>query len=119
MDYIDYKSAFESGYNLGGKAESRLKSIADEMGSIGGMVGDIFSATEDIAGNTEKSSEELSYLRDIAEREAINRFTTAEIRVELGGVTNNVSSNVDLDGVISYITDGVADALVTASEGVY
>lgn len=119
MDYIDYKSAFDSGYNLGGKAESRLKSIADEMGSIGGMVGDIFSATEDIAGNTEKSSEELSYLRDIAEREAINRFTTAEIRVELGGVTNNVSSNVDLDGVISYITDGVADALVTASEGVY
>ena len=119
MDYIDYKSAFDSGYNLGGKAESRLKSIADEMGSISGMVGDIFSATEDIAGNTEKSSEELSYLRDIAEREAINRFTTAEIRVELGGVTNNVSSNVDLDGVISYITDGVADALVTASEGVY
>lgn len=85
--------------------ENNLKKISDNTG--------------DTAKNTSKSAEELSYLRDIAEREAINRFTTAEVRVELGGVTNNVASGTDLDGVISYLADGLSEALVTAAEGVY
>lgn len=75
--------------------------------------------TGDTAKNTSKSNEELSYLRDIAEREAINRFTTAEIRVDMSGMSNRIDSNMDIDGIISYLTDGVAEALVTASEGVY
>ena len=58
-------------------------------------------------------------MRDIAEREAINRFTTAEIRVDMSGMSNRIDSNMDIDGIISYLTDGVAEALVTASEGVY
>ena len=89
------------------------------MDPYGSALGDIAKNTGDTAKNTGKSTEELSYLRDIAEREAINRFTTAEIKVDLGGVTNNVAANTDLDGIISYLTDGVAEALVTASEGVY
>ena len=90
----------------------------DPLG-YGTALDNITNNTTDIAKNTGKNAEELSYLRDIAEREAINRFTTAEIKVDLGGVTNNVAANADLDGIISYLTDGVAEALVTASEGVY
>ena len=37
----------------------------------------------------------------------------------MGGITNNVASNVDIDGVISYLTDSVEDALFTAAMGVY
>ncbi len=48
------------------------------------------------------TNEELEYLRDIAEREAVNRFTTAEIQVNFGGINNNVSSNMDLDGIVNY-----------------
>ncbi len=55
---------------------------------------------KDISGNTKKSAdfseENLKYLRDVAERDTINRFTTAEINFDMGGVTNNVSSGIDL-----------------------
>ena len=65
------------------------------------------------------SEEDLKYLRDIAERDAINRFTTAEIKIDMGGVNNNVSSNTDLDGMISYLEDNLYNAMATAAEGVH
>ncbi|MFR8334418.1 MAG: hypothetical protein ACLU9S_20405 [Oscillospiraceae bacterium] len=65
------------------------------------------------------SNEELAYLRDIAEREAINRFTTAEVRIDMTGMTNRIEGNADLDGVISELTNGFTEALVTAAEGVH
>lgn len=126
-------SAYNKGAEVGRNIKSSVTGVFDNMlGKLGlgedgtggldpygGALGDIAKNTGDTAKNTGKSTEELSYLRDIAEREAINRFTTAEIKVDLGGVTNNVAANTDLDGIISYLTDGVAEALVTASEGVY
>ena len=61
----------------------------------------------------------MKYLRDLAEQEVINRFTTAEVRVELGGVTNNVNQNTDLDGVIDYMVTGVQEAMERVAEGVH
>ena len=54
----------------------------------------------------------------MAEREAINRFTLAEIKVDMGEITNNVNSAVDLDGVIDYLTDGVTEALQMVAGGI-
>ena len=126
---ISYSDAWSKGYSAGEGFDESLGNFlnfdaiskgADSLDPYGnGTLGDIAKNTGDTAKNTGKSTEELSYLRDIAEREAVNRFTTAEIKVDLGGVTNNVAANTDLDGIISYLTDGVAEALVTASEGVY
>ena len=65
-----------------------------------------------------KGEEDLKYLRDIAEREVINRFTTAEINVDMGGITQNVSKNADLDGIISYLEDTLYASMKTAAEGV-
>ena len=65
------------------------------------------------------STEELEYLRDIAERDAINRFTTAEVRIDMTGMTNRIEGGADLDGVISTLTDGFTEALLTAAEGVH
>ena len=126
-------SAYNKGAEVGRNIKSSVTGVFDNiLGKLGlgedgtggldpygSALGDIAKNTGDTAKNTGKSAEELSYLRDIAEREAINRFTTAEIKVDLGGITNNVAANTDLDGIISYLTDGVAEALVTASEGVY
>lgn len=72
-----------------------------------------------MADSMEMSEEDLKYLRDIAERDAINRFTTAEIKIDMGGVNNNVSSNTDLDGMISYLEDNLYNAMATAAEGVH
>lgn len=88
--------------------------------------GQIPSNIADTAGNTARTAdalditdENLEYLRDIAERDVINRFTTAEIHVDFGGVTNNVSSDMDLDGVVDYIANGVQEAMEVAAEGVH
>lgn len=123
---IKYKNAWSAGYNTGDSIfDNMLGNFgAGDNGAMGSGIynsalNDIVANTGDTADNTSKSIEELSYLRDIAERDAINRFTTAEVHVDLGGVTNNVAANTDLDGIISYLTDGVAEALTTASEGVY
>jgi tape measure domain-containing protein len=80
----------------------------------------------DTAANTGKmkdsldiSSESLQYLRDIAEQEVINRFTTADIKVEMGGVHNTVNSNMDLDGMATYLKDTLVEAVQTAAEEVH
>ncbi len=65
------------------------------------------------------SEEDLAYMRDIAEREAINRFTTAEVKIDMTGMTNRIDSNMDLDGVLTTLTDGFAEALEVAAEGVH
>lgn len=115
-----YTDAWNAGYGTGKGVDEKISGFFNFDKFDGAFdLDDIVKNTDDIAANTGKSNEDLSYLRDIAERDAINRFTTAEIKVDLGGVTNNVATNTDLDGVISYLTNGVAEALATASEGVY
>ena len=84
------------------------------------------SSLQEIAANTGNMAHELSmtdedlkYLRDIAERETVNRFTTAEIVVNMGGITNQVNKLDDLDGIITHLVDGVNEAVEIAAEGVH
>ena len=69
-----------------------------------------------IADNTEKTAEELTYLRDLAEREAINRFTTAEVKIDMSGMNNRIDSEADFDGFIGLLSNGLAEALAVAAE---
>ena len=89
------------------------------MSGISDDVGDIAKNTGDISDSLEISSENLEYLRDIAERDVVNRFTTAEIKVNMGGINNNVNSNMDLDGVVDYLTSSVQEAMEKVAEGVH
>ena len=139
IDYrIEYGDAFSAGASFGdgisdavsGLFDMDLGAAADYGTGMGGL--DSF-ALDDIAGNTGETAantgaaadaltattEELEYLRDIAERDAINRFTTAEVRIDMTGMTNRIEGGADLDGVISVLTDGFAEALLTAAEGVH
>ncbi len=71
-----------------------------------------------IADSVDISKENLKYLRDIAETEAINRFTTAEIEVTMNN-NNTVSSNMDIDGMVDHLSAGVLEAMEQAAEGVH
>lgn len=108
----------------------------DEMGGLGGGDGaggkgggsaydKVPKNVADTAANTaamkdalDFTNEELKYMRDLAEKDIINRFTTAEIRVEMTN-NNNISSDLDLDGVIDYLGEGVEEAMEKAAEGVH
>jgi len=82
-------------------------------------IADIEANTAAMRDSMEINEEELKYMRDLAERETINRFTTAEINIDLGGVTNHVSQNTDLDGIVNYLEEKLYETMQVAAEGVY
>lgn len=83
----------------------------------GGNLGSIADDTSAIKDSVDITDEDLKYLRDIAEQEAINRFTTAEIKLDMTN-NNNVSSDADLDGIVDGMTTKVLEALEAVREGV-
>ena len=105
---------------VGGLFSFESGSLDDLMGTDAGFdLSNIADDTSNIADSLDVSNEQLEYLRDIAERDAINRFTTAEVKIDMTGMTNRIDGSADLDGVISQLTEGFAEALVTAAEGVH
>ena len=143
MDFIDYGDAALAGYNFGQEIEDKVGDLFGNFGytpgsiddlleqyggnyppgspldDLGGDVGDIADNTGSMARSMDLSGEELKYLRDIAERDAINRFTTAEVKIDMTGMQNRIEGGADLDGVIRELTDGFTEALLTAAEGVH
>ena len=126
MDFIDYGDAAKAGYNFGAGVEDKIGGMFNmgdgsgfDMSSMMGDVGSIAGDTGSIADSLSVTDEELEYLRDIAERDAINRFTTAEVKIDMTGMTNKIDGSADIDGIITELTDGFTEALVTAAEGVH
>lgn len=83
---------------------------------VGDGIGNIDDNTGKIKDSLEVSEDELKYLRDIAEQEAINRFTTAEVTINQTN-NNNVSSDTDLDGFITALDDAMGEAIESITEG--
>lgn len=86
---------------------------------VGDSIGNIDDNTGKIKDSLEVSEDELKYLRDIAEQESINRFTTAEINVDMSGMQNTVNSGDDIDGFMTKLTDSVNEAVDNMTEGVH
>lgn len=92
-----------------------LQDALDKGNGLGKKTAD---NTGKLANTVDMMDEDLKYLRDIAERDVINRFTTAEIKVEMNN-NNNINSDVDVDGIIEQLEEKVAEKLQSAAEGVY
>lgn len=118
-EYIDQNdNGNDYGSGLGNDYGSGLGGYGDGLEGIGSGVDQIAENTGDMADAMEITGEELKYLRDIAEQEAINRFTTAEINIEQTN-HNNVSSGMDLDGVVSGLDEALGEAIEIMTEGVH
>ena len=89
------------------------------MGSdLGNKLGDISGDTSKISDSLDVTEEDLQYLRDLAEQEVINRFTTAEIRIDMTN-NNNINSETDLDGIVEYLEDKLYETMEIAAEVVH
>ena len=131
-----------TGGDWGEAVESKIKglSFADLMPSVGDMnvaglggggggnetMDDIAGSGRQTAGNTGRIAdsmdlldEDLQYLRDVAEREAVDKYTTASVTLNMGGVTTNVSNDTDVDGLIDRITEGIRDGMMNAAQEVH
>ena len=131
---VEYKNLGEAFAKGAAKGDAWSASIADSFsqGDVGGMLGELTDTTGSIADNTGSTAgsagkvadsvatteEEIKYLKDIAEREAINRFTTAEIKVDMTN-NNSISSGMDLDGIVSSLYNGIYEAMENMAEGSY
>ncbi|OSA89557.1 UNVERIFIED_ORG: hypothetical protein B2H93_15965 [Clostridium botulinum] len=136
MEMKSLGGAAMAGYNWGDNLSNKFGNMFDNTQTEAGSPFDyqsLLDAAEganqgagDTAKNTgamkdalEITDEDLKYLRDFAEMEAINKYTTAEIKVEMGGINNTVNSNMDLDGIGDYLAEVIEEQMNMAAEGVY
>lgn len=133
-----------TGGDWGKTVENGIKTLSfddvmPKMPAIGGMnipmpggaagspeMDDIAGSGRATAGNTERIAdsmnlldEDLQYLRDVAEREAIDKYTTASVTVQMGGVSNTINNDMDVDGVINQLTEGIYNGMVNAAQEVH
>ncbi len=134
---MNYGDAYNAGYNWGANLESKLKdmfSAADldfngadleKYNDILKNVQNAASDTEAIKDNTDTAnqklssiSDSLSLIKNFAEREVINQFTTQSVKVEMNNV-NSISSDMDIDGMTDKLLENVIKAANGMAEGVH
>ena len=107
--------------------DSSLGNIAGNTGDIAGNTGSL----DDIAGNTGNTAEDtariadavditdddLKYLRDIAERDIIDRTVFTKVEVNMGGVTNQVNNMSDLDDIADRLNGVLQEQIMISAEG--
>ena len=132
IDRWAYSDAYSTGYQGGEWAEDKISAIFKPKGAepygppeppisdprAHENIAETAKNTAQMANSMDSLSDNLEYLRDVAERETINRFTTAEIRIEQTN-NNNINSALDIDGVMEKWNADFAEVLDTAAEGVH
>lgn len=124
-----YGDAYDTGYQFGKGIDDKVKGAFSLDGmdafGLGGNLDGIYAGVGDTAYNTAAMADEmdiaeenLAYMRDIAEREAINRYTTAQVTIHQQN-ENHISSQMDLDGVMDAFGTGLAEQMAVSGEGVH
>lgn len=134
LDRFEYGAAWDLGYNAGAGLEASIGDMFSfdpsslttgfdpnsvDMSGYQPALDGINGNTGSTAASLKNMSEDVAYMRDIAEREAINRFTTAELHIDMTGMNNRFENDMDVDGVIDRFVTGVTEALDVAGEGVH
>lgn len=136
LDRINYGDTVRAAYNWasGNNKNNALadpaKNLLDSMKGANGFdyasmlenlnnnVAQTADNTGKVADTLEVTEEDLQYIKDLAEQDVINRFTTASISVDFTN-TNRIENDMDLDGVVERIKDTIQEAVITSAEEVH
>ncbi len=105
-----------------------------DMSSIGGGGGSMPS-NDDVgkalkgntgrtADNTGRMADSLDLLEEdikdmrYATQEQINKYTNAKVTIDVGGINNTISSDTDVDGVMSKIVEALQEGMSNGAEAV-
>lgn len=126
---IEYGKSWDAGNDWGANLfnnDTKLNKSLDNELNMKGILDSLQNVSDSgdkTAGNTKKLADsatlltdELKYLRDLAERESINRYTTAEIKVDMKN-ENHINSKMDIDGVIDRFGEKVEETIEILAEG--
>lgn len=133
-DRIAYGDAYNAGYGVGEGLANKVSGFFDfgtgeneekqdayttalDNSPLTSAANQTASNTADISDKLDVTSSQLKYIRDYAEKEAINRFTTASVNVSMTN-NNNISSGADLDGIMDTLKDGIQQQMNIVAEGV-
>ena len=127
MQMKDIGAAAMAGYNWGansklsnlfdsGVDKTDYQSLLDAAEGANQGAGDTAKNTGAMKDKLDIAEEDLKYLRDMAETEAINRFTTAEIKVDMTN-HNTVNNDMDLDGIVNDLGSKLEESLFEVAEG--
>ncbi len=130
MDRLEYGDAYKTGYQFGEGAEKKFGGIFDGAnntnpydGGAQSMWDGIHNNTGNTAGNTAAMAdsmdimdEDLKYMRDAAEQEIINRFTLAELKVDVKN-SNTLTKKTDFDDMGRALSMFTSEFLASAAEG--
>lgn len=130
IEYSDLTSAAHWGYEQGasignismpevGAPAFDPSKLENQAGNIAGNTGKGADAAKRTADALDSAQEDLRYLREIAEREAINKYTTASVTIEMGGMTNNISNEMDIDGVVDVLSQGLLQSMAAGARKVH
>lgn len=130
IEYSDLTSAAQWGYEQGasigqisipgvGTPAFDPSKLENQAGNIAGNTGKGADAAKRTADALDSAQEDLRYLREIAEREAVNKYTTASVTIEMGGMTNNINSEMDIDGVVDVLSQGLLQSMAAGARKVH
>lgn len=98
------------------KADEGNQSYGGTLGDIAGNTGGAAKDTAAIADQLDIMDEDLKYMRDAAEQEIINRFTLAELKVDVNN-NNTLTKQTDFDDMGNYLAAFTGEFLQIAAEG--
>lgn len=127
-DYIDSNLKINP-FNTGNMMKTTYEKTADvgnifknetavDMTESNDYLKGILNNTASMSEGLDLTTEEIKYMRDAAEMEVINKFTTAEIKMEVQN-SNMISNNVDIHDVIDEFTEYLREKMQMTAEGVH
>ncbi len=128
-EFMDYSDAFAKGSNTGKNISNYM---SDTLGNLtdkltGGFDLELSSfGTSAVEGTGSNGSvkvnmadEDLQYLRDIAERDYINQFSTATLAPSIQMTFGDIHEEADANKVAGSIKRILQEEIATVAEGVY
>lgn len=132
-EFIDYSSAYNKGADIGSGVFGKISSAFSGFGGLGDITSDLgFDMSEfGTPGNpvsvegtgkngavqVDMADEDLQYLRDIAEREYINKFSTKTLAPQISVQFGDVRETADVDQVAKRISKILKEQIEVAGEG--